>query len=189
MKPRERRQPTLRQQKTDKAAGFILFIVVNLVILAILQPASILLNQPRIDQLLPWLVNGGLLLAMFVVRPQMALGYMACPFILALLAAGAGVYAVISCVVSLASAVILRELAVGVFGVLMLVGLYYGAKWAIRWWNNWWEEARIEEWRHRSLMQQSATDHELLTRLQEGEIEIGDDGEIRPVRRKRDEDS
>lgn len=166
---------TLRQRKLDQRAGFFLFFIVNLVVLLI---AGFLNQQyPLLAGTLPWLVNGGLIFLGMLARPHMALGYLAAIFWLFVGAAAFSALFVGSCLAGLASAVIVGPLGIVIFLASMFAGSYWGGGFILKFFTDWWalplgaygdESARF-----------STTDRRTLEKFKRGEIEIGDDGELR----------
>lgn len=132
--------PTRRERMIDELIGFLAFPLVNV-------PLGIMLGaiKHRIDSsllmlvaALPWLVNGGLLVLAFLLRPAFAIGYIA--FIGAVVASviALSVVVVAACFVTIPLFLVIGDLGNCVFILLVLVGLFRLVVWAMDLFTNWW---------------------------------------------------
>jgi len=113
---------TTRERKADQIKGFWACPIVNVPLW--------LISQTMATAPLPWLVNGVVLALAFVFRPQFGVGYVAFIAIATAVVTVFGVVFVAACFVSLLSAAVIGNLAIALFAVLMLGGLYYLALFA-----------------------------------------------------------
>lgn len=121
---------TGRERMIDQITGFWAFPLVNIVVWIISQ---------RIDSLaLPWLVNIIVLIFAYLFRPEFGTGYIAFIAVALIMVTASSILFVAACFVSILSAAILGNLAVLLFAILMLVGLYGLARFAIDVFSNWW---------------------------------------------------
>jgi hypothetical protein len=129
---------TTRVRKADQIKGFWAFPFVNVPLWFIVQtlqsqvpiPAAaigqiILVRTPVWIVALPWLVNGSVLILAFIFRPQFAVGYVAFIASAFTVVIALSVLFVAACFVSILSAAVIGPLAILLFAILMLVGLYY----------------------------------------------------------------
>ena len=84
------------------------------------------------------MVNGVAILLAFLLHPEFGVGYLMSIAVAVSLVTALGVLFVAACFVSILSSAILGNLAVLLFAVLMLVGLYGLARFAIDVFRNWW---------------------------------------------------
>jgi hypothetical protein len=131
---------TRREQMTDQILGFLAFPLVNL-------PLGIMLAaiRHRTDSsllmllaVLPWLVNGSILVLAVLLRPAFAVGYIV--FIGAVLVSviALSVVVVAACFVTIPLFLVIGDLGNWVFITLVLIGLYLLVVWAIDLFKNWW---------------------------------------------------
>ena len=121
---------TRRERMNDQIIGFWTCPLLNVVLWIISQ---------RIDSLaLPWLVNGIVLTLAFLFRPGFGMGYIAFIAVAVTVVTASSVLFVAACFVAIRSAEVIGNLAVVLFGILMLVGLYVLGRFAIDVFTNWW---------------------------------------------------
>jgi hypothetical protein len=191
----KRRELTGRQKRNAHLAGAILFPIINLALIVVLRavlgdpfPVYGPISREKQDVFLglPWLVNGGVTLLLYLFRPHAILGYIALPFVLILLAIFGSVLFVASCLAGVIAtglaSLVLGPLG-GVLGIaagggLFLWGLIRGWEFMLPSLSRWWAGGPHQD--------QQPGDAEVLRRLQRGEIEIGDDGELSSPTEKRD---
>ena len=132
-----------RERKADQIKGFWAFPIVNVPLWIISQmidaqlPMRITTTDPSnlvqvrvLASALPWLVNGIVLALAFLFRPQFGVGYIAFIAIAITMGISLSVIFVAACFVSILSAAVIGNLAIALFAVLMLGGLYYLALFA-----------------------------------------------------------
>ena len=131
---------TRRERMTYHIIGFLAFPLVNV-------PLGLLLwmISQRIDSqlftlvsVLPWLVNGIVLVLAFLLRPEFAIGYIAFIGFAITASTALSVLFVAACFVSVLSAAVIGDLAIALFVVLMLGGLFVLAVVAIHVFRSWW---------------------------------------------------
>ncbi len=128
---------TARERKADQLKGFLAFPIVNVPLWIILQFIFSQMSTHRATTdlssfalvrdlilALPWLINGSVLALAFVFRPQFGVGYVAFIAIAVTVSMALSVLFVAACFVSILSAIVIGPLALGVFAILMLGGLY-----------------------------------------------------------------
>ena len=141
---------TDQERRADQIKGFLAFPIVNVLLWIILQllyslsptqgPAtneSVFVLVRCLIFALPWLVNGSVLALALIFRPQFGVGYIAFvtgAFTVIILL---GTLFVAACFVSILSALVLGPLAIIVFIILMLVGLYFIARLAFYLFESW----------------------------------------------------
>ena len=114
----------------DQIIGFLAFPLVNVPLWIISQ---------RIDSsALPWIVNGIVLALAFLFRPQFGVGYIAFIGIAITVVTVLSVLFVAACFVSILSAAVIGDLAIGLFVVLMAAGLLGLVVLAIYVFQSWW---------------------------------------------------
>jgi len=133
-----------RERKRDRRIGFLVFLGVNVVPwggLAIMSPwapqGSQLLNALL---LVPWIVNGVVLAWALIFRPYVGVGYLACLGGIIVGSVALGVVFVGSCLIALATAMVIGPLAVIVFLLLFIGGIFLLGRWAISAFQNWWSD-------------------------------------------------
>jgi hypothetical protein len=194
----KRKRSIIQRRKQDRVTGFVLFILVNIILLGIVSSTSP--SRLPLGEGLPWVVNGLLVLAMFIFRPEMSVGYLGSILWLILASVGFSVLFVASCVVSVAATLVLQFVPVvgplvGVilfFGI-MLWGLYKGVPAFWKRLRAWWSPEETD-WTHQvddsspAKYISDALMFEQLEQYESSDFEIGDDGEIHS-RRTRNNDS
>ena len=131
---------TRRERMTDQIIGFLAFPLVNVPLGIIFWMISQRIDSPlpTLVSALPWLVNGIVLVLAALLRPELAMGYVAFIAIAITASTALSVLFVAACFVVIPLALILGDLANWVFVLLMLVGLYGLAVFAIRVFWDWW---------------------------------------------------
>ena len=131
---------TRRERMTDQIIGFLAFPLVNVPFGIIFWSISQRIDSPlpTLVSALPWLVNGIVLVLAALLRPELAMGYVAFIAIAITASTALSVLFVAACFVVIPLALILGDLANWVFVLLMLVGLYGLAVFAIRVFWDWW---------------------------------------------------
>ena len=129
---------TSHERKADQIKGFWAFPIVNVPLWIISQviysqlpmraatmELSSFVPVRALISALPWLVNGVMLVLAFLFRPQFGVGYIAFIAIAITVVIALSVLFVAACFVSVLSAAVIGNLAIALFTVLMLGGLYY----------------------------------------------------------------
>jgi len=131
---------TRRERMTDQIIGFLAFPLVNVPLGIIFWMISQRIDSPlpTLVSALPWLVNGIVLVLAALLRPELAMGYVAFIAIAITASTALSVLFVAACFVVIPLALVIGDLANWVFVLLMLVGLYGLAVFAIRVFWDWW---------------------------------------------------
>ena len=131
---------TRRERMTDQIIGFLAFPLVNVPLGIIFWSISQRIDSPlpTLVSALPWLVNGIVLVLAALLRPELAMGYVAFIAIAITASTALSVLFVAACFVVIPLALVIGDLANWVFVLLMLVGLYGLAVFAIRVFWDWW---------------------------------------------------
>ena len=131
---------TRRERMTDQIIGFLAFPLVNIPLGIIFWSISQRIDSPlpTLVSALPWLVNGIVLVLAALLRPELAMGYVAFIAIAITASTALSVLFVAACFVVIPLALVIGDLANWVFVLLMLVGLYGLAVFAIRVFWDWW---------------------------------------------------
>lgn len=126
---------TSRERKADEVKGFWAFPILNASLwiisqmtysqLPMLFVVTGIAHLQTLVSTLPWLVNGIVLILALVFRPPFAVGYVAFAGLSVTVITLMSVLFVAACFVSVLSAAIIGPLAIALFVVLMLGGLYY----------------------------------------------------------------
>ena len=124
----------------DQIIGFLAFPLVNVPLGIIFWMISQRIDSPlpTLVSALPWLVNGIVLVLAALLRPELAMGYVAFIAIAITASTALSVLFVAACFVVIPLALVIGDLANWVFVLLMLVGLYGLAVFAIRVFWDWW---------------------------------------------------
>lgn len=148
------------ERKYDQRIGALAFLIVNVVVWLLVTWAQAWLRTAQLDaataarlgstvQLLPWVVNGGLLIWAFVFRPHIGIGYITA--FGAILTAGImlGGLAVVSCFISLPFFFFGEPLGLIVLGVLAIAGFGWFVKTlfetVITWWSDYEDTSQEQE--------------------------------------------
>jgi len=130
---------TARERMAYQIIGFWTFPLVNVPLGIILWMISQRIDSqlPTLVLALPWLVNGIVLALAFLLRPEFGVGYIAFIGVAVTVVTALSVLFVAACFVSILSAAVIGPLAIGLFVVLMLGGLYGLAVFAIHVFRSW----------------------------------------------------
>ena len=131
---------TRRGRMTYHIMGFLAFPLVNVPLGIILWNISQEIDSqlPTWALALPWLVNGIVLALAFILRPDFAVGYIAFIGFAVTVVTALSVLFVAACFVSILSAAVIGDLAIGLFVVLMAAGLLGLVVLAIYVFQSWW---------------------------------------------------
>lgn len=131
---------TRRERMTDQIIGFLAFPLLNVPLAIIVWMISQRIDSQllMLVSALPWLVNGIVLVLAALLRPELAMGYVAFIAIAITASTALSVLFVAACFVTFVTAAVLGDLANWLFVLLMLVGLYGLAVFAIRVFWDWW---------------------------------------------------
>jgi hypothetical protein len=183
----KQRPDAAHRDKREERIGFIVFFPIN-ILLAFLITPLVGQRNPALGQLLPWLVNGGFVALTYIIRPHMSLGFLAGAFWLIAASVALGVIFVGSCLLSLVFLVIPTVgpiLAIMAWLVMLVYGLYRGVPYVWGRFGRWWTLPPSEYNEEGFLIRRTASDHDTLVDYHRGDLEIGDDGELRERRRSR----
>lgn len=113
------------KRKEAQIMGFWAFPLVNIPLGIILWSISQKIDSPlpTLVLALPWLVNGIVLALAFLLRPDFAVGYIAFIGAAVAVVTALSVVFVAACFVSILSAAVIGDLAIGLFVVLMVIGV------------------------------------------------------------------
>ena len=131
---------TRRERRTYQIIGFLAFPLVNVPLGIILWMISQRIDSQlfTLVSVLPWLVNGIVLVLAFLLRPEFAIGYIAFIGFAITASTALSVLFVAACFVSVLSAAVIGDLANWVFIFLMVVGVLGLALLAIYLFTIWW---------------------------------------------------
>lgn len=148
---------TREERMRDRQLGALVFCAGNVLVflaytiaqdrLRILGPAlaaAELAQYRRYLQLLPWVANGLIFLVSLLVRPEVAVGYLACfgTILTGLIALAVLFFA--SCVVAAFTGALIGPLAIIVFAILFIAGLVPMVKIVADLVQTWWSAAPRE---------------------------------------------
>lgn len=127
------------KRKEAQIMGFWAFPLVNIPLGIILWSISQKIDSPlpTLVLALPWLVNGIVLALAFLLRPDFAVGYIAFIGAAVAVVTALSVVFVAACFVSILSAAVIGDLAIGLFVVLMVIGVSVLAALAIYVFQSW----------------------------------------------------
>ena len=113
------------KRKEAQIMGFWTFPLVNIPLGIILWSISQKIDSPlpTLVLALPWIVNGIVLALAFLLRPDFAVGYISFIGAAVAVVTALSVVFVAACFVSILSAAVIGDLAIGLFVVLMVVGV------------------------------------------------------------------
>ena len=133
-----------RERKRDWRAGFIAFPGVNVAVWGI---AAMLSSQvPAMSQLLnvllvlPWVVNGAVLIWALIFRPYVAVGYMACLAAILVGVLAISALFVSSCVLGFAIGAVVGPLALLLAIAIFIFGVVQLGNWADSIFKGWWSD-------------------------------------------------
>lgn len=128
------------KRKEAQILGFWAFPLVNIPLGIILWNISQKIDStlPTLVLAIPWLVNGIIIVLAFLLRPDFVVGYIAFIGTAVALVTALSVVFVAACFVSILSAAVIGDLAIGLFGVLMVVGVSVLVALAIYVFQSWW---------------------------------------------------
>lgn len=132
---------TPRERMAYQVIGFLAFPLVNATLGIILWSISQKIDSelPTLVSVLPWLVNGIVLVLAFLLRPEFGVGYITFIGVAVTVVILLSVLFVAACFVSILSAAVIGEqLAIGLFVVLMVGGLSGLGALAIYVFQSWW---------------------------------------------------
>jgi len=131
---------TRRGRMTYHIMGFLAFPLVNVPLGIILWNISQEIDSqlPTWALALPWLVNGIVLALAFILRPDFAVGYIAFIGFAVTVVTALSVLFVAACFVTILSAPLTDDLAIGVFIFLMAAGLLGLIALAVYVFLSWW---------------------------------------------------
>jgi len=131
---------TGRERMTYQVIGFLAFPLVNVPLGIILWNISQRIDSqlPTLVSALPWLVNGIVLALAFLLRPDFGVGYIAFIGAAITVVTALSVLFVAACFVSILSAALIGDLAIGLFVFLMAAGLLGLGVLAIYVFQSWW---------------------------------------------------
>jgi hypothetical protein len=138
------------ERKHDQHIGAVAFPIVNVIVWFVYQwlvspirqgPITIInLRFPIAVQLMPWVVNGVVLVWAFIFRPQIGVGYLASFGAILIFVGGLAAIAVVSCVASIPFIFVAGPFGLLVFFVLGLIGFIWLVKNGLEqvgaWWSN-----------------------------------------------------
>ena len=124
----------------DQIIGFLAFPLVNVPLGVTLWNISQRIDSqlPTLVLALPWLVNGIVLTLAFLLRPDFGVGYIAFIGAAITVVTALSVLFVAACFVSILSAALIGDLAIGLFVFLMAAGLLGLGVLAIYVFQSWW---------------------------------------------------
>jgi hypothetical protein len=185
-----------RRRKKDQLFGAIAFIPRNVFAVGI--SAVIAINDPSLGAILPWAVNTVLLVVALLRWPYFALGYLAA--FLGLIVGGVA-FVVFAVVAGFAPALLAMIPVVG--PVLAFVAWIWALLWGLRRGYRW-SKARFDRWwdvpgepesnrdipgavrrRFDPDRRRLQDDANTLQQFHRGDLELGDDGELRPAEKQR----
>ena len=149
MKPKE--YESFAQQKIDQRIGFVAFPIVNLVILLLSWLLSSWVDRITIEPtvrhpnlrlaitLLPWVVNGLLLIWALIFRRYIAVGYLVCLGGLLVVGAILALIGVVSFFISIPVTALIEPIGTLVFLALTLAGSIWFILKVIPILRSWWE--------------------------------------------------
>jgi hypothetical protein len=128
---------TSQERKADQIKGFWAFPLVNVplqtIVWMILWMSSYVIYPRELTlvwalpllfvRVLPWLVNGIVLVLAFMFRPEFGVGYIAFIAVAIIASTALSILFVAACFVSILSAAVMEDLAIWVFVFLMVAGL------------------------------------------------------------------
>ena len=127
------------KRKEAQIIGFLAFPVMNIPLGIVLWTIKQRIDSPlpTVVLALPWLVNGIVLALAFLLRPDFAVGYIAFIGTAVAVVTTLSVVFVAACFVSILSAAVIGDLAIGLFVVLMVVGVSVLVAFAIYVFQSW----------------------------------------------------